>query len=167
MKGFYIRWGIILLCTLVVTVLAAGRYRMEVSVISPEDLLRQPSEETVRVLGMVEGGSLAVKSPGEATFRLTGEGAGLTVHYKGEGNDNLRELKALVVVGRWAPANAVFEAARIALAPNYGFVVGAYLAGILPAAIFLVGMERRARILYNEIKDTAAYQPEEGFDIRL
>jgi hypothetical protein len=53
------------------------------------------------------------------------------------------------------------EAEEIALLPNYWFVAGAYLAGIIPIGLFLFSMERRVELLYNRIKSTKLYEPEE------
>jgi hypothetical protein len=40
-------------------------------------------------------------------------------------------------------------------------VAGAYLAGLIPLSLFLFGMERRVEMLYNRIKTSKLYEPEE------
>lgn len=164
MKRFYIRWGVVSLSLLVIIVLGVWRYQKEVSTISPDEILGQPSKEPVRVLGLVQGGSLGTDAGEGVHFRISGTNADLPVSYTGPRNDNLRELKTLVVVGRWNSGEKIFEASEIALVPHYGFVTWAYLAGLLPVLLFLFGMERRTRLLYNEIKDTTLYQPEANLE---
>ena len=97
-----------------------------------------------------------------AAFELAGEKEKVSVRYSGEAPANLRELKTLVVIGRWNSSARQFEAHEISLLPNYGFVTGAYLVGIIPLSLFLFGMERRVELLYNKIKTTKLYEPEEG-----
>jgi hypothetical protein len=117
----------------------------------------------VRVIGRVEGGSLVYNPIShEATFVLTGEREKIDVQYHGEAPENLRELKTLVITGRWDPVIPRFEAHNISLVPNYGFVASAYLIGIIPACLFLFGMERKVALLYNKIKSTKPYEPEES-----
>jgi hypothetical protein len=104
-----------------------------------------------------------------AEFELAGQQAHLLVHYDGPADDNLRELKTLVVVGHLAANGAAgsggldkqrFNAHALDLLPNYGFITAAYLLALIPLALFLFGMERRVAILYTVIKETTAYQPE-------
>ena len=84
----------------------------------------------------------------------------IQVYYKGPKPDNLRELKTLILIGKWNPSNNVFEARDIGLVTNYGFVISAYLIGLIPLAIFLFAMSRRVRFLYEEIKTSKLYQEE-------
>jgi len=198
MKGFYIRWAVVIGVALVLAWLAAQHYDREVKTITPEQLLAARSEGTVRVIGMVQAGSLTIvpqeasstpsdTAPGAdpstttppntiamilAEFELTGRQARLLVHYDGPADDNLRELKTLVVVGHLTADGATgsaaphqpdtrrFEAHALDLLPNYGFIAAAYLLALIPLALFLFGMERRVAILYTVIKETTAYQPE-------
>ena len=164
MKGFYVRWGAILLAGVMIALLGAWRYEREVTTISPEDLLLEQPTGMVRILGRVQPGSLMAEEPQGVRFELAGDRERILVRYTGEENDNLRELKTLVVVGRWNPGGRELEADEIALVPNYGFIAAAYLLGIVPVMIFLFGMERRTRLLFHEIKGTTVYKPEEGFD---
>ena len=164
MKVFYIRCGAILLAAVMIALLGVWRYEREVTTVSPEELLREQPTGTVRVLGTVQPGSLMTEKPKGARFRLAGDRDRLSVRYTGEENDNLRELKTLVIVGRWNPISRELEADEISLVPNYGFIAAAYLIGIVPMVVFLFGMERKARLLYHEIKGTTVYRPEEGFD---
>jgi hypothetical protein len=109
-----------------------------------------------------------------AEFELAGPEADLLVHYDGPADDNLRELKTLVVVGHLnltGPAGSAksdgldrqrFEAHELDLLPNYGFITAAYLLALVPLALFLFGMERRVALLYTVIKGTTVYQPEAG-----
>jgi cytochrome c-type biogenesis protein CcmE len=165
-RGFYLRWGGIALAGLVLAALAAERYQSEVRPITPEQLREGAGSDRTRVIGMVQPGSLVVApeaSPEgamEATFELAGPREHLPVHYLGPADDNLRELKTLVVVGRLDQAGGRFEADRLDLIPNFGFVAAAYLAALVPLALFLFLMERRVAVLYTVIKETTAYQPE-------
>jgi len=193
MKGCYLRWAGIISVALVLAWLAAQHYDREVRAVTPEQLLVARSEGTVRVIGMVQAGSLTIV-PQEtsaamppntppptptptppmilAEFELAGQQAHLLVHYDGPADDNLRELKTLVVVGHLTPAGAPgsassneldkqrFDAHALDLLPNYGFITAAYLLALVPLALFLFGMERRVAILYTVIKETTAYQPE-------
>ncbi len=183
MTGFYLRWAGIAGVALVVAWLAAQHYDREVQTITPEQLLQTRPEGTVRVIGLVQAGSLTlVPQEGSATppnttspstpsmilaeFELAGPEAHLLVHYDGPADDNLRELKTLVVIGHFTPAGPGgldrqrFEAHDLDLLPNYGFITAAYLLALVPLALFLFGMERRVALLYTVIKETTAYQPE-------
>jgi cytochrome c-type biogenesis protein CcmE len=168
MKWLYIRWGGILLAGLIITLLGVQRYYREVITISPEQLLQKQSTGTVRILGTVQAGSLSVvngdsASAFQATFRLSsGEREVLSVLYTGERPDNLRELKSLVVVGRWNPSTQVFESHEIQLLPNYGYVAAAYLSVMIPMGLFLFRMERKVELLYTEIKSAKVYEPGGG-----
>jgi cytochrome c-type biogenesis protein CcmE len=166
MKWFYIRWGGILLVGLIIAILGAQRYRQEVSAISPEQLLQEQPAGTVRVLGTVQAGSLSSSSEAsaayQARFRFSGEKETLAVWYTGEKPDNLRELKKLVVVGRWNVSSQKFEAHEIQLLPNFGYVAAAYLIVMIPMGIFLFRMERKVELLYTEIKSAKVYESEEA-----
>ena len=162
MNGFYIRWAILLLAGLMIVFLGAQRYYEDVYSLTPEEVLENTPRETVRMLGMVQAGTLKAEPPFEqATFELAGEQAQLPVYYQGEAPDNLRELKTLVVVGRWDSGQSRFKAHEIDLVPNYGFITAAYLV-FLPLGLFLFRMEQRVRLLYNRIKESKIYEPEEG-----
>ena len=161
MRWFYFRWVGILLITLLLAVMGFQRYERDVASLSPEQLVSNPPGERVRVLGLVQGGSLLKEEPlHQATFRLAGARETLTVRYVGQDLDSLRELKALVVVGQWNPATRVFEGNAIALIPNYGFIVAAYGIGIFPSLLFLFLMERKVGLLYNQVKSAKLYETE-------
>lgn len=163
MKWVYLRWGGVLLTGLVIFVLGIQRYQREVKTVSPRQLFQDRIEQTVRVRGMVSAGTLALgASPNEASFQLEAEGEHLSVEYRGEDPENLRELKTLVVIGRLHRATEVFHANEIALIPNFGFVVAAYLLGLVPIALFLFRMEWRVAMLYHEIRSLKGYEPEVG-----
>lgn len=160
MRGVYLRWGGALALAALIGALGAQRYYQEVATVSPERLLHNPPQETVRVLGRVEGGSL-VKDPlgKEARFQLSGEKERIAVHYIGDDSDTLRELKTIVVMGEWNGAAAEFTAKKIALIPNYGFITAAYLIALIPMGLFLFNMERKVALLYTRIKQEKVYQP--------
>ena len=145
-----------------VLIIALGvqRYYREVYPLTPEQLLQDQPTGAVRMLGMVEAGTLMTEAPFEqATFYIAGKKKQIQVLYQGEPSDNLRELKTLVVVGRWDNASQKFQAHEIALIPNYGFITAAYLI-MVPMALFLFMMERSVLLLYNKIKLSKLYEPE-------
>ena len=82
------------------------------------------------------------------------------MQYDGPPPDNLRELKILVLIGTWNADAQVFEARDIGIVPNYGFIAGAYLLGLLPLALLLFAMTRRVHFLYDEIKASKLYEEE-------
>lgn len=169
MKSFYIRWAALLALTLVIGGFGAGRYLQEVKALTPGEVLRSQPSGTVRVLGTVQAGSLVREgfesegASGTARFSV-GADSGLAVVYRGVKPDNLRELKTLVLRGRWDPDSKQFQADKISVVPNYRFVTAAYLVAILPLGIFLFLMERGVRKLFFEIKETTVYEPEKIFD---
>ena len=157
-----VRWAGLLLGVFILAFLGARHYRSELKSISPEEILLLQPIRVVRVLGIVQGGSLVYDPRShQAAFQLAGEREKISVQYRGEAPENLRELKTLVVVGRWNSSDHQFEAYDISLVPNYGFVASAYLIGIIPTGLFLFSMERRVALLYNKIKSTKLYAPEE------
>ena len=170
MKGFYIRWSGILILMITIGVLGFLRFQKEVDTLWPAEVLQTNPSETVRMIGTVQPGTLtkegfgAEGSLGRANFGLRGEEEEVIVHYKGIKPDNLRELKTLVVEGRWDPISKGFQANEISVVPNYRFIAAAYLVAIVPLGIFLFRMERRMRLLYFEIKETTVYEPEKIFD---
>lgn len=161
MKGFYIRWGALLGAAVILAVLALHYYTRHLASLTPEEVMARAPSGVVRVLGMVRGGTLT-GSPetGRARFELESPPETLTVQYDGPPPENLRELKTLIVIGQWDPAARTFLARDIALVPNYGFVVGAYLAGMVPLAFFLFTMERKVGLLYRQIKQSKRYEAE-------
>lgn len=162
MTRLYLQWTVVTIAAALVAIAAARYYERQLTTVTPEAVLGSTAGPgVVRVQGQVAAGSLeGDPTAGRASFHLSGESAGLPVQYEGPPPENLRELKTLVVVGRWDPDAGVFRGHDVALVTNYGFVVGAYLAGFLPIALFLFAMERRVRALYAEIKRAKLYEPE-------
>ena len=160
MTNLYLRWGGVLIVAIVLIVLTYNHYRDNLASLVPQQVKQEAPTGDVRVLGMVQGGTLKTREAGEATFTLLGEQATLPVHYQGPPPDNLRELKILVLIGTWNAATQVFEARDIGIVPNYGFIAGAYLLGLLPLALLLFAMTRRVHFLYDEIKASKLYEEE-------
>ena len=160
MTNLYLRWGGVLIVAVVLIVLTYNHYRDNLASLAPQQVKQESPTGDVRVLGMVQGGTLETLGAGEATFTLLGKQATLPVHYQGPPPDNLRELKILVLIGTWNAATQVFEARDIGIVPNYGFIAGAYLLGLLPLALFLFAMTRRVHFLYDEIKTSKLYEEE-------
>jgi cytochrome c-type biogenesis protein CcmE len=162
MKGFYLRWAGIVLAGLWIAAGGARYYYQDVRPLTPEQVLTVHPAGQVRMLGMVEAGSL-IKDPAASIlqFSIVQDGRRISVDYTGPDPDNLRELKTVVMVGRWDDANQRFVARDIDLVPNYGFITAAYLV-MVPLALFLFLMERRVRLLYNEIKISKTYESEIG-----
>jgi len=162
MKGFYFRWAGLLLVGAVITCLAAQHYVQAVRPLVPAQVLSGHPAGPVRMLGMVEAGSLTKEAETNVvSFSLTHNGQRIPVVYQGNDPDNLRELKTLVVVGEWDETTGHYMAHEIDLVPNYGFITAAYLV-MIPMALFLFLMERRVRLLYNEIKSSKIYESEAG-----
>jgi cytochrome c-type biogenesis protein CcmE len=162
MKGFYLRWGGLLLVGLWIIAVGAQYYYREVRPLTPEQVVREHPAGSVRMIGMVEAGSIIKEAAStQIQLSLIGNGQRIPVVYQGNDPDNLRDLKTLVVVGQWDDANQRFLAQKINLVPNYGFITAAYLV-MIPMALFLFLMERRVRLLYNEIKLSKIYEPEVG-----
>lgn len=163
---FYIRWGVVLLVTFIIAFLGFQRYQKDVASLTPDQLLQNPSPDKVRVIGVIQGGSLTREDDSNrAFFRLQGENKTLPVRYQGQDTDTLRDLKVVVVTGHLNAGTAEFDGEAISLIPNYGFVAAAYLLGILPTMFFLFLMERKLRLLYMEVKEAKLYEPEVvGFD---
>jgi cytochrome c-type biogenesis protein CcmE len=162
MTRLYVQWTVVALAATAIAFSALRYYNGNLLTVTPEAVLSGGAERTlVRVQGLVQGGTLTGNvSAGQAGFRLIGDRDAVQVEYNGPSPENLRELKTLVVIGRWDPEQRVLLAQDLALLPNYGFVVGAYLVALLPLALFLFLMERRVRLLYAEIKQAKLYEPE-------
>ena len=161
MTSLYVRWGALLLVALIIGALTYAHYQQNLATLSPGQVNAQKPSGQIRLLGMVRGGTLQGDvAAGNATFELTENEATIPVHYQGPPPDNLRELKTLILIGTWNPADNIFEARDIGIVTNYGFVVSAYLIGLIPLAIFLFAMSRRVGLLYEEIKASKLYQEE-------
>ncbi len=145
-----------------IVAVGAQYYYREVRPLTPEQVTREHPAGSIRMLGMVEAGSIvkgAASTP--IRFSLIGNEQRIPVVYQGNDPDSLRDLKTLVVVGQWDDTSQRFLAQKINLTPNYGFITAAYLV-MVPLALFLFLMERRVRLLYNEIKLSKIYEPEVG-----
>jgi cytochrome c-type biogenesis protein CcmE len=163
MTAFSLRWSALVVVAVILTILTSRYVERHLASLTPDELLVLQPTGSVRVLGLVKGGTLAGElESGHARFELSGDHETLSVQYDGPPPENLRELKTLIVVGQWDPASSAFQARDIALVTNYGFVMGAYAVGVLPLALFLFMMERRVGLLYREIKQSKLYEPEAG-----
>jgi hypothetical protein len=162
-KSFYLRWSLIAAGGLVIAWIAGVRYESDVAGISPDRLNRSGSAGMVRVEGRIEPGTLRIdREAHEARFELKGNSAVLPVRYLGDDFDNLRELKIVVLAGKWDPGKDAFESRKMNGVPNYGFIAAAYLTGLLPLVSFLFLMERKVVRLYDKIKSEKIYQAEES-----
>ncbi|RMH09719.1 MAG: hypothetical protein D6704_00715 [Nitrospirae bacterium] len=161
MTSFYLRWTGVLLVGMLFGGLLYAHYTQHLASLTPEQLLHQMPSGEVRLRGLVKSGSLQGElEQGKAVFELVGERVSVTVQYAGPPPENLRELKTLIVVGRWDPMSNTFYARDLALLPHYGFVTSAYVAGLVPLVIVVFSMARRVNALYEEIKRSTVYQPE-------
>ena len=162
MKRLYIRWSALVVLFGAIGLLGFARYNRDVRTISPKQLLDSPPSASVRILGMVAPGSLERGREGVLTrFELSGEkGANIFVQFAEEDEETLRELKTVVVVGKWDSARNVLNAGKVALVPNYGFITSAYLLSLIPLGFFLFHMERKVAMLYIMIKEEKVYEPE-------
>ena len=161
MTTFYARWGAMLLAMSMLSILIYNHYQQDLATLSPQHIFQTTSTEEVRLLGMVRGGTLSGKvDAGDAQFEVVEGNTSLPVKYQGPSPENLRELKTLVLIGKWNPTTKVFEARDIGLVTNYGYVMGAYLIGLLPLMLIVFTMSRRVSLLYAEIKESKLYQPE-------
>ena len=154
-----IRWIAILAVGAVIVSLGVCRYQNAVAAVAVDLFAANPVEGVVRVAGRIAAGSVTLQADGRS-FDLTGEKGAIRVRYVGPENDDIRDLKTLVMIGKWNAAERILIADRIALAPNAEFVVAAYIAGLAPLAFFLFWMERNVERLYAEIKAEVVYTPE-------
>ncbi len=161
MTAFYLRWGALVVGATILVVLTYRNYEENLATMTPEQVLANSPTEEVRVKGLVRGGTLSGElEEGWASFDLAGEKDTLPVQYEGPPPENLRELKTLILIGKWNPPTRTFQAREIALVTNYGFVMGGYIVGLIPLALFLFFMGRKVCLLYDEIKQSTLYQSE-------
>ncbi len=159
MKGLYLRWGVLMMVFAVIGFLAISRYNRDVRTISPRVLLSESPSAEKRLMGMIDAGSLKRGSDGVPfRFSLSSEGVKASVIFLGDDTESLRDLKTIVVVGRWKAEKGVFEAAEIRLTPNYNFVTSAYVFSLIPLILLIFSMERRVALLYVMIKEEKVYQ---------
>ena len=162
MTGFYLRWTGVILFLMVLAIVTNQNYQTNLASVSPGSVLSgQQTQGNIRLQGMVKSGSLT-GSPeqGQAEFELQGESKSLHVSYQGPPPENLRELKTLILIGRWDPQAQLFRAQETALVTNYGFVASAYLIALVSLVMFLFVMSRKVTFLYQEIKESKLYEPE-------
>lgn len=161
MTAFYFRWCGVLVGFSLLAISTYKNYEENLATMTPEQILANSPAEEIRVKGLVRGGTLkGVLEEGRASFDLAGEKQAVLAQYKGPPPENLRELKTVILVGKWDSINRNFQARAIAVVTNYGFVMGAYAVGMIPLALFLFFMGRRVTILYDEIKQSTLYQSE-------
>ena len=161
MTAFYLRWGGILIVAMIIVGMTVQNYEQHLASLSPEQVMEHSPQGEVRVQGLVQSGTLQGNlEEGTATFALGDDQTTLSVEYKGPPPENLRELKLLIVIGQWDPASRVFRARDLALLTHYGFVVSAYLVGLIPLLIVLFLMGRKVSLLFEEIKQSKLYQSE-------
>ena len=161
MTPFYTKWAAMLVAIIFLSILIYNHYQRDLATLSPQEILETPPSEEVRLLGMVRGGTLRGNlEAGDAQFEVIEEDTSLAVQYHGPPPENLRELKILVLIGKWNGTAKLFEARDIGLVTNYGYVMGAYLIGLLPLLCFVFVMSRKVGLLYTEIKQSKLYQPE-------
>jgi cytochrome c-type biogenesis protein CcmE len=157
MKRLYLRWIGIGSVVFLLALLGARRYCNDVATLPIERLVAEAPSGEVRVLGQIVANSIVPSEEG-MSFQLTDPPEALTVLYTGKETDEIRDLKTLVMIGKWDGGTRRFIADRTAIRPNYGFVLAAYLVGLIPVALFLFRMEYRVARLYAEIKETKVYE---------
>ena len=164
MTGYYLRWAGILVIAIVLATLSTRNFEKNLASLTPEAIVTNShTQANLRVQGMVKSGSLT-GSPeeGHAAFELLGESKSLNVAYQGPPPDNLRELKTLILIGRWDQKARMFLAHETALVTNYGFVASAYVISFIGLFVFLLLMTRKVTLLSEEMKESKLYEPEIG-----
>lgn len=162
MTGLYTRWAMILGATLLLAILTYQHYQQHLATLPVGTLLTNPpATQPVRIQGMVKSGTLKGDvEQGQATFEFVDGPAGLFVEYQGPPLENIRELKTLVLIGRWDSQAQIFRAQDTALIPNFGFVAAAYLISITALGWMVFAMSQRVMVLFKEIKESKLYEPE-------
>lgn len=144
------RWLLVLVLLGAVVALAFQRYRNEVASLAPAEFGAAAVSQPLRVLGRVQAGSLKIAA-GEARFVLEGQGAQVSVSYRGPDLDTLRELKTILARGE-KQADGGLRADVVSIAPNYAFIVGAYGSVGLILLLFAFMVEARLRRMEKELK---------------
>lgn len=162
MTGFYTRWAMILGAILLLAILTYQHYQHHLSTVPVRTLLANPpGTQPVRVQGMVKSGTLkGDMEQGQASFELEDDSASIVVEYQGPPLENIRELKTLVLIGRWDPQAHIFKAQDTALIHNFGFVAAAYLISVIVLGGVVFAMNQRVMVLFREIKESKLYEPE-------
>ncbi len=110
---------------------------------------------------MVKSGTLQGEvEKGQAVFEFVDGPATIDVEYQGPPLENIRELKTMVLIGRWDSQVQIFRAQDTALINNFGFVAAAYLISILGLGWMVFAMSQRVMVLFKEIKESKLYEPE-------
>jgi cytochrome c-type biogenesis protein CcmE len=168
MTSFYTRWAVLIVISVILSGLTYQHYQQNLASVTPEWVINKSSStaSSIRLEGMVKSGSLSGNlQEGQAEFKLVGDSTNVTVHYSGAPPENLRELKTLIVVGLWDPAQQIFRASEIALVTNYGFVISAYLIAMIPLILLVFSMSRKVTALFQVIKESKLYEPQAEFDV--
>jgi len=162
MTGLYTRWALILGATLLLVILTFQHYQEHLSTMSLGTLLENPpATKPVRIQGMVKSGTLQGEvEQGRATFEFVDGPSSLSVVYQGPPLENMRELKTLVLIGRWDSQAKIFRAQETALINNFGFVAAAYLISVMALGWMVFAMSQRVMVLFTEIKESKLYEPE-------
>jgi cytochrome c-type biogenesis protein CcmE len=152
----------ILGATFLLAILTYQHYQEHLSTLSVGTLLGSPpATQPVRIQGMVKSGTLKGDvEQGQATFEFVDGSANLVVEYQGPPLENIRELKTLVLIGRWDSQAQIFRAQETALINNFGFVAAAYLVSVLALGWMVFAMSQRVMVLFKEIKESKLYEPE-------
>ena len=131
MISFYIRWVVVLLVTFVIAFLGFQRYQRDVASLTPDQILQDPSPNKVRVVGIIQGGSLTREDESNrAFFLLQGEDKTLPVRYQGHDTDTLRDLKIVVITGHLNSGTAEFDGEAIIWNERNSFTVELRCPGI-------------------------------------
>lgn len=164
MTGLYTRWAMILGATFLLAILSYQHYQQHLSTVPMGTLLgTSPPTQPVRIQGMVKSGTLQGDvEPGQATFEFMDGSSSLLVEYQGPPLENIRELKTLVLIGRWDSQAKIFKAQDTALINNFGFVAAAYLISVFALGWMVFAMSQRVMVLFKEIKESKLYEPEAG-----
>ena len=148
--------------TLVLAFMTYNHYHQHLSTVALNELkTSSPAGKEVRVQGMVKSGTLKGETQqGQATFELIEGSINVPVSYQGPPLENIRELKTMVLIGKWDNEARLFRAKDTALMDNFGFVAAAYLIAIIPMGWVLFAMGQRVMVLFKEIKEEKLYEPE-------
>lgn len=148
MKGV-MRWLLVAVLLGSAVLLSVQRYVNEVASQDPAEFSTAAASQPWRVLGRVQAGSLKMAT-GEASFILEGQGAQVSVLYRGPDLDTLRELKTILAHGE-KQADGSLLADTVSIAPNYAYIAGAYGAAGTILLLFALLVELRLRRMEKEL----------------
>lgn len=146
-----LRWLLVLLALGVVAGLAWQRYLDEVAYLEPGGIASLTQAGNIRVLGRVKAGSFSKSGTSEARFVLEGGGGEVQVLYRGPDVDTLRELKTILARGV-RQADGSLLADLVTIAPNYGFIAGAFGSAALILLLFAFVVEYQVRRMEKELQ---------------